>query len=443
MERPDGPPARKSALRRARLVQGALPAHEQKRVEPRIERGQSLERVFDERDRAQAPRPNAGGEPGDRLVLVIWLRSIHRETGSYAAPAPRGQGAFVAALLALCLATASGPDRALAASTGASQNADVALVSENAAVRPGRPFYLGLRMRMKQGWHTYWNNPGDSGLPTKIDWKLPEGFLAGSIEWPAPERMPTRSEMSYGYAGEVVLPVLITPPSAVGPDSIALAAVVHWLECADVCLPGSATLDLKLPVTRGEPVPGPDAGSFATARSMLPRDGADWQLASVAGPRAISLEFRPPKGVNPKSAYLFVDRPLVVDYAASQPWGRLGDGFRLTARPAPNAADTLERLTGVLVVEGRGAGATRMAIRVDIPVLRGDPAPFQPESAAPSTDRFAWITRTAIFAAIIAYLSSFWTGAGGWPFRRRAGPGPPEEPHPIDPKTNGGPPSGV
>lgn len=299
---------------------------------------------------------------------------------------------------------------------------------------------------MKKGWHTYWKNPGDSGLPTKIDWKLPDGFVAGPIEWPAPDRMPTSSEMSYGYAGEVLLPVLITPPSAIGSDSIAVVAAVRWLECADVCLSGSATLDLKLPVTRGETLPGPDAASFATARSMLPHDGAEWQLASVAGPRAISLQFRPPKGITPKSAYLFIDRPLVVDYAAPQPWGRLGDGFRLTAQPAANAADTLGRLTGVLVVEGRGAGAPRMAVQVDIPVLRGDPAPFQPASSAPPADSFGWIARTAIFAAIVAYLSSFWTGAGGWPFRRRpnaAPEAPPEEPHAMDPHTNGGPPSDV
>jgi hypothetical protein len=178
---------------------------------------------------------------------------------------------------------------------------------------------------------------------------------------------------------------------------------------------------------------------------MLPRDGADWQLASVAGPRAISLEFHPPKGLNPKSAYFFVDRPLVVDYAAPQPWGRLGDGFRLTAQPAPNAQDTLGRLTGVLVVERRGAGDTRTAVQVDIPVLRGDPAPLQP-AATPSADWFGGIARIAIFAAIVAYLSSFWTGAGGWPFRRRPEPvvkAPPEEPHAIDPQTNGGPPSDV
>ncbi len=350
----------------------------------------------------------------------------------------------MAFLLALLLAPALATRPSLAASTGASQNAAVALVSEDLSVQPGHPFYLGLRMRLKQGWHTYWKNPGDSGLPTKIDWKLPQGFAAGPIEWPAPERMPTGSEMSYGYAGEVLLPVLITPPNAIGSDSIAVIAVVRWLECADVCLSGSATLDLKLAVTRGEPALGPDAASFATARSMLPRDGADWQLASVAGSRAISLQFHPPKGVDPKSAYLFIDRPLVVDYAAPQPWGRLGDGFRLTAQPAENAADTLGRLTGVLVVEGRKAHAPRMAVQVDIPVLRGDPAPFQRESGAPSTDRLGGIARTLFGAILVTYLVSL--GTGGWPFRRRSEPAsqaPPDEPHPIDPQTNGGPPSGV
>ena len=89
----------------------------------------------------------------------------------------------------------------------------VELVSESRSVQPGGAIWVGLRQRIKPGWHTYWINPGDSGEPPTIDWILPAGFEAGSIEWPHPERIPVGPAMSFGYSGEVVLLTRITAPA--------------------------------------------------------------------------------------------------------------------------------------------------------------------------------------------------------------------------------------
>lgn len=334
------------------------------------------------------------------------------------------------AATAAAAAARPGTNAALAASTGTSANTSVTLVAERASIQPGRPFTVGIRMNMKQGWHTYWKNPGDSGLPTSVDWKLPRGFAAGPIEWPAPARMPLGPEMSYGYAGEVLLPVLITPPETIDSDSVTIAGAVRWLECADVCLPGSATLDLTLPVSAAAPAPGPAAASFDAARSLLPRDAPDWELAATAGPRAISLEFRPPKGIVPRDAYLFVDQPLVADYVAPQPWGPLGQGFRLTASPAANASGSPERLTGVLALENGAHGRSRIAIRVDVPVAIGDPSPYRARSRGSSEDLPWTLVRTILYVAPIVFFTSLWKR-------------PKEAPPPVDPRTNGGHPGVV
>src|SRR2546427_4268365 len=94
----------------------------------------------------------------------------------------------------------------------ASANVSVELLSERAAIEPGMPFRVGLLMRMRPGWHTYWKNPGDSGLPLRVTWNLPEGFSAGPIDWPTPERIPENGLMSYGYSRDVLIPIEITPP---------------------------------------------------------------------------------------------------------------------------------------------------------------------------------------------------------------------------------------
>src|SRR5262245_320707 len=77
------------------------------------------------------------------------------------------------------------------------------LVSENAAIAPGQATTVALRLRIEDGWHTYWRNPGDSGLPTTLDWKLPPGVRAGAIEWPAPTAIDVGPLVNYGYEGTV------------------------------------------------------------------------------------------------------------------------------------------------------------------------------------------------------------------------------------------------
>ena len=302
-----------------------------------------------------------------------------------------------ALILLPCLLLAAFASTGQGAGTGASQNTTVTLVSEWASVQPGRSFYVGLRMRMRKGWHTYWKNPGDAGLPLRIDWKLPDGFSAGGIGWPAPERIPTGSLMSYGYSHEVLIPVEITPPDHIPADSVTIRGAFDWLECKEVCLPAWAVIDLRLPVRGDPPPPGRDAPSFLETRSRMPRLPTGWSLSAEAGPRAISLAFRAAPGMSPRGAYLFVDQPLLVEYASPQGFERTGDGYRVTATPAPNAPGRPERLTGVLVVEDRAGTRARTVVKVDVPVSPGDPAPAREQSTRSSLP-------VAAYAAVFGFV---------------------------------------
>ena len=74
------------------------------------------------------------------------------------------------------------------------------------AVVPGEPFLVGVRLKMQPHWHTYWKYPGDAGIPTDIKWELPEGWLAGSIQWPVPLKLQEPGDIQiYGYHDEVLL----------------------------------------------------------------------------------------------------------------------------------------------------------------------------------------------------------------------------------------------
>ena len=144
------------------------------------------------------------------------------------------------------------------------------LLADTTAVAPGKAFTVGLRLKMAPHWHTYWQNSGDAGIPTKIDWQLPEGFRAGPILWPLPDKIETPGDIiNYGYNDEVVLLTEITPPANLpAGGEVAFKAKATWLVCEEKCIPGEAQLALKLPADGSAQAANADV--FAKYRALLP-----------------------------------------------------------------------------------------------------------------------------------------------------------------------------
>ncbi|MEM9399883.1 MAG: thioredoxin family protein [Verrucomicrobiota bacterium] len=144
------------------------------------------------------------------------------------------------------------------------------LISSETSIQAGKPFDVGLYFELKGNWHTYYKEPGDAGFPTSIEWTLPEGFTASEIQWPKPKEFDTAGIKSWGYSNEVLHVVTITPPADLTEgQSVLLNAQAAWLACDDICVPGSAELDLTLNVTLGEPEASQHAALFEQAKSSL------------------------------------------------------------------------------------------------------------------------------------------------------------------------------
>ncbi|MBU4460885.1 MAG: hypothetical protein KJ579_09985 [Verrucomicrobia bacterium] len=238
---------------------------------------------------------------------------------------------------------------------------DVAMAADEPAVtaspvasvlrfQPGVPFRVGVHLRMARNWYTYWLNPGDAGLATSVRWTLPEGFRAGPVEWPAPRRFVGDGLASYGYVGEVVLPVKIVPPPVwpAGRPAV-LRARVDWLACKDECVPGRAGLEWTVGSgSRAEPAPGADAIAASLAR--IPRADPAVSVEAIAETGAVRLRVTGLAGGIP---VLFVpERGGIVKAAATPGWTNLADGFgaRLPLEAGVRAPD---RMTGVLLLDGR------------------------------------------------------------------------------------------
>ncbi len=160
------------------------------------------------------------------------------------------------------------------------------LVADVAAIQPGRSFTVGLYFRIEPGWHIYWENSGDAGLPIRVRWNVPEGFHVSPLRWPTPRRYTESGGMTaFGYQDEAMLLVTLTPPASLPEGEVPLEAAADWLVCKEVCIPGRAKLQLTLPV--GQATPSPEAELIARFEKALP------QAASRSPIRVVRAEWVP------------------------------------------------------------------------------------------------------------------------------------------------------
>ena len=159
------------------------------------------------------------------------------------------------------------------------------LVADVTAIVPGKPFTVGLLLRMVPNWHTYWKFPGDAGIATEIKWKLPDGWKAGEIQWPIPLKLNEPGDIQiYGYHDEVLLLQEITPPASLTGPAANLSAEANWLVCEKICIPGSAKLQLELPVAAQNAPANEDL--FARYRRSLPQAWPEGKIASASWKRS-------------------------------------------------------------------------------------------------------------------------------------------------------------
>lgn len=228
------------------------------------------------------------------------------------------------------------------------------LYSESATVAPGQTLWVDASFTIAPGWHIYWKNPGDSGLPTEIDWTLPSGFSAGDIVWPAPERISVGGIGNYGYVGSVDLLVPIAAPTPLNPTATThLDALVKYLVCAEICIPGEAKVTLDLPTGSGAPAPA-QAGRFASARAMMPMP-APFAARFIAGQHDLRLVVPAAAlaGLQQPTAAFFPDAENAIDHSAEPKLERRSGGLELVlAKSSSPVAAVPATLDGVLVLRG-------------------------------------------------------------------------------------------
>ena len=274
-------------------------------------------------------------------------------------PAKRSNSWYCPVALGILLLTAPiGPSVAplrAAAQQSAPSHATIELIADRGASSSTHHLDLGLLFHLDPGWHIYWQNPGDSGEPPKIDWRLPPGFRAGAIEWPSPKHLGSGSIIDYGYEDRVLLMTPITPPAAVAKLTapVQFIADVEYIVCREICVPGKQHLALSLPDI--------DAAQarqwrhlFTIAQSELPKPvPPQWRISATSAGADFVVTIA---GVDPpKTATFFPEDPGIIDNSAPQVLASASHGFRLTLKKSDQLSLQPIRLRGVLAMEGTGA----------------------------------------------------------------------------------------
>ncbi len=237
--------------------------------------------------------------------------------------------------------------------------------------------WLGVDMDIREGWHVYWRNPGDSGLPTTIRWNPHPYLTPGEIHWPRPSRFDEDGITTYGYSGRVTLlvPVVLSPDGTAGNSrNHPLTADINWLVCKEICLPESATVSMGIS-DDGAFGGFSDSGTerIAYSRDQVPQIVEDWQGSAVLADREFEITLTPvtENAVFPdeQEIYFYPDRQGLIEHTAPQTVRRDGDNLTISIPVSRYLRTTPEKLHGVLSADGSWVrDHTRPAIELILPV---------------------------------------------------------------------------
>ncbi len=246
-----------------------------------------------------------------------------------------------------------------AQATASAPHLSVQLVVPPSQIYPGQNFTAGLYFKLEPGWHVYWINAGDSGEPPVIRWTLPPGVTAGTMQFPAPKRLPLGPLMDFGYENEVLFPIPISVASDFKPatPTVAFGGKVTWLVCREVCLPGSTTLSVDRPASASAPAsPGvvsADQTLIDRFRSTLPQPlPSDYAAKFQTTSKGFTLTVQ--TGHRETSAEFFPFDQNILANAAPQLVTYLRNGVEISLTKDENLTAIPQELHGLVVLgDGR------------------------------------------------------------------------------------------
>jgi len=232
-------------------------------------------------------------------------------------------------------------------------------------VQAGRPLWLGLQLTHQAGWHTYWRNPGDSGLATQLSWQLPAGMQAGDTLWPLPHMITVGNMVNHGFENTVLLAVPVQISKTFKPGATEVRLQADWLVCKQECIPQSGQFVLKLPAAASIA----DHGlAFEQLLSEQPLVLSPSTQNAQLNAQGLSLQIRGlPAAVNGHGLKVFADSPEVLASGLGlSGGGSWHDGVWQMNAPVHRMRSTEPKQLGLLLVDDSQTPAAAWQLKLDI-----------------------------------------------------------------------------
>lgn len=279
-----------------------------------------------------------------------------------------------AAFGALIAAVGAASAEARLESRVVTERAESALYPVRQGFAPGETTWFVFEQQLKPGWHVYWKNPGDSGLPLELRWTLPDGYAVGDIIYPTPERIPVGPLANFGHHGNPAFLIPVTAPADIAPGAaVAVKVAATWLICEEICVPEEGVFTLALPVASDPATDQRAAARAAAARAAAPQPfDHEAQFHVEAGRLTVAMK-APDRPY--RDAFFFPEMERLIEPAAPQAT-RIQDGRFIVSMKADvgaqKAGEEIRGVLGLVFRDGTRAGLEVVAARAETPLA---PAP--------------------------------------------------------------------
>lgn len=253
-----------------------------------------------------------------------------------------------------------------------SPHSNASLVPTVRQAAPGISFMVGIKIDLEEHWHSYWRNPGDSGMATEVDWELPPGWQVTPMMWARPKEIMADGFRVYGYEGEAWKFVTLVPPADARPGTVAeIRANMRWLVCKETCLPARQSVSLRVPIGSTMIVHEENNEMVRNWYREVPLPDRSWAFSARRAGNEIKIRIGVPnQGELPAGTRFLPDRGEVINHTAEQRLERSGEGWLLTVPVSEFAFAPPTRARGLLLApEGQVLPNGRQAIAFDAPIL--------------------------------------------------------------------------
>ena len=226
-------------------------------------------------------------------------------------------------------------------------HAKIELLVETNEIVANEDFVIGIKFEIEPGWHIYWKNPGDSGLPAEIEWKNTESIEFKKFLWPSPQKTPEQTLMTYGYYNEVVLPAIFSVDSDYIKNGSSIFEI-DFLICEKICIPEKAVIDFDLSSYSDDDIQV-SREILSLWYNELPIN-FDRKLLVEASNNYFSIEWEN-KNNDITQAYFFPENKGLIKYSSKQDFYNLENSTKLIVERPSKYSNNAKNAIGVLEIQ--------------------------------------------------------------------------------------------